>query len=81
MNQAIFFGIVLAVGAWFSWKDISRGSGWICGHFSTETLQSLNCPEGRVKKFLLAIVLGYITIAFTFLKWLITLAIRLTDGL
>ena len=78
MDQLVVLIVILLIGAWFSWRDISKGRGW--RFLSAETLQSLNSDGGRVKKALLSVVAGYITICVTIIKWVITLALRLTDG-
>ena len=80
MDQLVVLIVILLNGAWFSWRDISNGRGWLCRFLSAETLQSLNSDEGRVKKALLSVVAGYITICVTIIKWAIMLALRLTDG-
>ena len=80
MDQLVVLLVILLIGAWFSWRDISNGRGWMCRFLSAETLQSLNSDGGQVKKALLAGVTGYITICVNIIKWLILLALRLTDG-
>lgn len=80
MDQLVVLIVILLIGAWFSWRDISKGRGWLCRFLSAETLQSLNSDSGRVKKALLSVVAGYITVCVTIIKWVITLALRLTDG-
>lgn len=80
MDQLVVLIVILLIGAWFSWRDISNGRGWTCRFLSAETLQSLNSDGGQVKKALLSVVVGYATICVTIVKWLFLLAIRLTDG-
>lgn len=80
MDQLVVLIVILLIGAWFSWRDISNGQGWMCRFLSAETLQSLNSDGGQVKKALLSVVVGYATICVTIVKWLFLLAIRLTDG-
>lgn len=80
MDQLVVLIVILLIGAWFSWRDISNGWGWMCRFLSAETLQSLNSDGGQVKKALLSVVVGYATICVTIVKWLFLLAIRLTDG-
>ena len=80
MDQLVVLIVILLIGAWFSWRDISNGRGCMCRLLSTETLQSLNSDGGQVKKALLSVVVGYATICVTIVKWLFLLAIRLTDG-
>ena len=55
MDQLVVLIVILLIGAWFSWRDISKGRGWLCRFLSAETLQSLNSDGGRVKKALLSI--------------------------
>lgn len=80
MDQLVVLIVILLIGAWFSWRDISNGRGWMCRFLSAETLQSLNSDGGQVKKALLSVVVSYATICVTIVKWLFLLAIRLTDG-
>jgi len=80
MNQSVVMLGILLIGAWFSWRDISRGQGWICRFLSAETLQELNSDSGRFKKAILSAIVGYITIGVTIVKGTIALAIRLTSG-
>ena len=80
MDQLVVLIVILLIGAWFSWRDISNGRVWMCRFLSAETLQSLNSDGGQVKKALLSVVVGYATICVTIVKWLFLLAIRLTDG-
>ena len=80
MDQLVVLIVILLIGAWFSWRDISNGRGWMCRFLSAEALQSLNSDGGQVKKALLSVVVGYATICVTIVKWLFLLAIRLTDG-
>lgn len=80
MDQLVVLIVILLIGAWFSWRDISNDRGWMCRFLSAETLQSLNSDGGQVKKALLSVVVGYATICVTIVKWLFLLAIRLTDG-
>ena len=80
MDQLVVLIVILLIGAWFSWRDISNGRGWMCRFLSEETLQSLHSDGGQVKKALLSVVVGYATICVTIVKWLFLLAIRLTDG-
>mgnify|MGYP000868921919 CR=1 FL=1 len=77
MDQLVVLIVILLIGAWFSWRDISNGRGWMCRFLSAETLQSLNSDGGQVKKALLSVVVGYATICVTIVKWLFLLAIRL----
>ena len=80
MDQLVVLIVILLIGAWFSWRDISNGRGWMCRFLSAATLQSLNSDGVQVKKALLSVVVGYATICVTIVKWLFLLAIRLTDG-
>ena len=50
MDQLVVLIVILLIGAWFSWRDISNGRGWMCRFLSAETLQSLNSDGGQVKK-------------------------------
>ena len=56
MDQLVVLIVILLIGAWFSWRDISNGRGWMCRFLSAETLQSLNSDGGQVKKALLSVV-------------------------
>lgn len=80
MEMALVYLAILAIGSWYAWKDISNGRGWLCGMFSQATLESLNSEQGKIKKLMLSVVVGYITIALKLMKMIVTLAIRLTDG-
>ena len=71
MDQLVVLIVILLIGAWFSWRDISNGRGWMCRFLSAETLQSLNSDGGQVKKALLSVVVGYATICVTIVKWLV----------
>lgn len=73
MDQLVVLIVILLIGAWFSWRDISNGRGWMCRFLSAETLQSLNSDGGQVKKALLSVVVGYATICVTIVKWLLLL--------
>lgn len=46
MDQLVVLIVILLIGAWFSWRDISKGRGWLCRFLSAETLQSLNSDGG-----------------------------------
>ena len=59
MDQLVVLIVILLIGAWFSWRDISNGRGWMCRFLSAETLQSLNSDGGQVKKALLSVVVSY----------------------
>lgn len=80
MEMALIILGVFAIGMWKSWSDISKGSGWLCSHFSPQTLESLNGPGGTVKKVLLAAVLSYVTIGVTIVKYAVKIGIHLVDG-
>ena len=47
MDQLVVLIVILLIGAWFSWRDISNGRGWMCRFLSAETLQSLNSDGGQ----------------------------------
>lgn len=80
MEQFVIFAVIFGIGMWIAWRQISSGSGWICSHFSAATLQNLNSKEGLVKKILLAAVLAYIILGVSLIKFVLNLALRLTDG-
>lgn len=71
---------VLAIGVWKAWKEISTGSGFLGSRFSQQTLVSLNSKEGRAKKMLLALLLGYVVFGVVVIKLILKIAIRGTDG-
>lgn len=80
MEMTLVLLALLAFGTWKAWGQISTGSGMICSHFSQGFLESLNAPQGRVKKWVLAIVLGYFILAGMLIRWIVILAVKLTDG-
>lgn len=72
--------VLLVWGTWLSWKDIERGTGWVCSFFSEKTLKNLNDKKNLWKKALLAVVLGYITVIIKVTKWIILFVMRMVDG-
>lgn len=78
MDSAVIFIGIWVVGTAISWSNITKRSGWICSHFSEETVKGLN--ENAVKKLVVSLIVAYFTIAAMFLKFLLKLVIRLTDG-
>ncbi len=78
MEGAVVFIGIWVVGMAISWSNITNRSGWICKHFSEETVKSLN--ENAAKKLMVSLIVAYFTIAAMLLKFLFKLVIRLTDG-
>ena len=37
MDQLVVLIVILLIGAWFSWRDISKGRGWLCRFLSADT--------------------------------------------
>ncbi len=78
MEGAIIFFGIWAIGTWKGWSSITNRSGWICGHFSEETVNSLNANPA--KKFVLALVLAYPIIGAAIIKFVLSAALHITDG-
>ncbi len=77
MESAVIIGI-WAIGTAISWSNITNRRGWICKHFSDETVKNLN--ENAVMKLVVSLIIAYFTLAALFLKYLLKFVIRLTDG-
>lgn len=80
MELTIVILIFLAVGAWKAWNEISNGSGFVCSRLPVSFLDSVNAENARVKKFIFALLLGYIIFAAMILKWIFSIVVKLVDG-
>lgn len=78
MEGAIIFFGLWVIGACKGWSDITNRRGWICSRFSEETVNSLN--ENPAKKFILALVLAYFIIGAAIIKFVLSVALHITDG-
>lgn len=80
MEELAVILIIFAIGTFIAWRNITRGSGLICSRFSKQTLAVLNSREGRLKKILLAAVLSYLIFGAAFIKAVVWISVRATDG-
>lgn len=80
MELSIVMLALLAFGTWKAWGQIGTGSGIICSRLSPRLLDSLNAPQGHLKKLALSIVLGYLILAGAVIKFIVVLGIKIADG-
>ena len=48
MDQLVVLIVILLIGAWFSWRDISNGRGWMCRFLTAKNWRHQWCRKEMI---------------------------------